>query len=66
MAKNKLRTIRVRGIDWKYRVAPLEVRLYIPNKKQILKRIPIYDVMNLDGAVYPQAMYDYIKNLFPC
>ena len=59
MATNKLRTVRVLGTDWKYRVDHDEIRLYKPGEKQILQRIK----RNIDEPVMPAMMEAYIKQL---
>ena len=59
MTKNKLRTVHVKGVAYKYAIGKGQVRIYKPGTKQILKRIGAAGVSQM--GVQPALVRHYIK-----
>lgn len=67
--KNKLRTVHVNGVAWKYVIDSKEVRIYEPNTKHIKARVHYSEFTNLGNDenrweyhdLIPSAIKEYIK-----
>ncbi len=67
--KNKLRTVHVNGVEWKYVIDGREIRIYDPATKQIKARVPHTEFMSLgsdehrweESNLQPSAVKEYIQ-----
>ena len=67
--KNKLRTVHVNGVTWKYVIDGREVRIYEPGTKRLKSRVPHSEFISLgsdvnrweDENLQPSAVKEYIE-----
>mgnify|MGYP003451725153 FL=1 len=67
--KNKLRTVHVNGVEWKYVIDGREIRIYDPATKRIKARVPHTEFMSLgcdehrweESNLQPSAVKEYIQ-----
>jgi hypothetical protein len=65
--KKKLRNVEIKGTEWSYVIdynkgeEDAQVRIYKPGTKQILKRVPAYDLEDKEGRITPAKIKLYIE-----
>jgi hypothetical protein len=71
--KNKLRSVHINSVEWKYASGNGEVRIYEPDTKQIKARVSRSELIDLHsenseiedtyyGCYTPETIKKYIKN----
>jgi len=69
--KNKLRSVHINSVEWKYATSNGEVRIYEPGTKQIKARVSRIELIHLekpgiedtyDECYTPETIKQYIKD----